>query len=141
MTTSWPTVNTIPTSICQPVISLRDCQLPNLEGYIIFSGCAGQDPAIAAAAASYTLATTPSLMLVGITECGKRYLMAQNIVAPMAVRHQSSSLCSSFYQYEGRLLRDADWASASVADKSQQGSVHADGCAFCRCRLSSPWGQ
>ena len=46
----------------------------NTEGLLL---AAGQDPAIAHGAARYLLLAIPGLVLLGLFECVKRYLMAQ----------------------------------------------------------------
>lgn len=63
------------------------CKHASYLGYI-----AGQDPEIAKATAHYMLATIPTLVLMGISETGKRYLMAQNVVTPLAVRNTIPAL-------------------------------------------------
>jgi multidrug resistance protein, MATE family len=53
----------------------------HVEGLLIFLG---QEAALASAAATFVRWSSPSLLFVSASECLKRFLMAQNIVAPAA---------------------------------------------------------
>ncbi|PSC75850.1 MATE efflux family [Micractinium conductrix] len=52
----------------------------NIEGLVL---ALGQEPVIAAGAARFLRLATPALLLAGVFECLKRYLMAQGVVTPV----------------------------------------------------------
>jgi MATE family multidrug resistance protein len=56
----------------------------------------GQEPQIAAGAAAYLSALTPSLYCYAAQECLKRYLMAQGVVTPAMVITIATTATSPF---------------------------------------------
>ncbi|KAF8063707.1 DTX14 [Scenedesmus sp. PABB004] len=57
----------------------------------------GQDPHIAAGAATYLWAITPTLFMAALTECLKRYLLAQRVVLPGMVVTIVTALAAPLY--------------------------------------------
>jgi MATE family multidrug resistance protein len=59
----------------------------------------GQDPALSAAAASYLHWSIPALFFVGAGDCLKRYLTAQNCVAPATVASLIAMLVAPLFNW------------------------------------------
>ncbi|KAL4547873.1 hypothetical protein Ndes2526B_g07093 [Nannochloris sp. 'desiccata'] len=81
----------------------------------------GQDPAISAAAASYLHWSIPALFFVGSGDCLKRYLTAQNCVAPATVASIIAMVVAPLFNWILVVKRSEGLYGAAMAANLAQG--------------------